>query len=59
MENKKELEIMLGEYLAENSRLKKKRSYWCNKCRKHEITENVTLRTKIKNLYCQIKCLEN
>ena len=34
MKNKKELEKILYECVAENSRLKKKRSYWCTKCRK-------------------------
>ena len=39
----------LSECLVENSKLKKKRSYWSTKCRKLEITEVVTLSTKIKD----------
>ena len=37
MKNKKELEKILYECVAENSRLKKKRSYWCTKCRKFKM----------------------
>ena len=43
----------------ENSRLKKKGSYWSTKCRKFEITKDVTLSTKINDLDDQIKCLKN
>ena len=43
----------------ENSRLKKKGSYWSTKCRKLEITKDVTLSTKMKDLHDQIKCLKN
>ena len=39
MENQKELEKIFSECLKENSRLKKKRSYWSTKCRKLESTE--------------------
>ena len=56
MEIQKELEQILSECLTENSRLKKKRSYWS---RKLESTEDVTLPTKIKNLYDQIKYITN
>ena len=59
MEKQKELEKILRECLAENSSLKKKRSYESTKCRKLESTENVTLPTKIKDLQHQIKCLKN
>ena len=34
--------IKLSEYLVENRRLKKKRSYWSAKCGKFEITKDVT-----------------
>ena len=57
MENQKELEKILSECLVENSRLKKKRSYWNTKCRKAESTEDVTLPTKVKDLHDQIKSL--
>ena len=49
MENQKKHEKILSECFAENSRLKKKRSCWSTKCRKLEITEDVTLPTKIKD----------
>ena len=59
MENQKEPQKILSEFWTENSRIKKKRSYWSTKCRKLESTEDVTLRTKLKDLYDQIKCLKN
>ena len=43
----------------ENSRLKKKGSYWSTKCSKLEFTKDLTLSTKIKDLDDQIKCLKN
>ena len=43
MQNQKELEKILSECLTENSKLKKKSSYWNTKCRKLESTEDVNL----------------
>ena len=59
MENQKELEKILIECLMENSRLKKKRSYWSTKSRKLESTEDVALPTKIRDLRNQINLLKN
>ena len=39
--------------------LEKKGSYWITNCRQLEITKDVTLSTKIKDLHDQIKCLKN
>ena len=54
MENQTEFDKILSECLAENNGLKKERSYWSTKCRKLKSTEDVTLPTKIKDLYNQI-----
>lgn len=53
MENQKELSKILSECLMENSRLKKKISYWSNKCRKFNVLK------KIKDLHNQNKCLKS
>ena len=50
MKNQNEPENILSECLTENSRLKKKRSYWSTKCRKLETTEDVALPTKISTI---------
>ena len=42
MENPKKLEKMLRECFTENSRLKKKRSYWSTKYRKLETRQKMT-----------------
>ena len=49
----------LSDCFVENSRLKWKESYWSTKCRKLEITKDVTFSTKIKDLHDQIKFLKN
>ena len=58
MKNQKQLENLLSECLMESSRLKEKRSYGSTKCRRVDSTEDITLPTKIKGFYDQIKSIK-
>ena len=42
----------------ESSRLKEKRSYGSTKCRRVDSTEDITVPTKIKGFYDQIKSIK-
>ena len=60
MESQKELEKTSSKCLTANNSLKKKKSYWSNKCRKLlESIEDVTLPTNIKDLKKELWLSDN